>query len=410
MDANLDTTCAASVLGMIASGAGGAVSGALLVSSCRSPLAASGYVASNVGNNAFLERTPDQEAQVDQWDSAKDHVTLNIGAHGGGTFADDDAEFHKQGGAPERRLLYGGGKPALMTACVTSILQGMWAVAAAGLSINGAVTTCPPKDVITKSEKPNPFRSYQMPAAKCSADITGTLTGFLLMITYIENAVITCTDTLNLRTICAEAVTGLLSTMSVAASAGAGLFLTCDKKSRGFVDLMKGLQKVAGLMPKTAGKKQAAPEVPKKWKPEFPKGFGDNFGKERDGEEMPGLNNNEEPGVGNLFGRRLVGNLTEEEQVSRFGRRLTGHEQVGYAEAERVLADVKARFATPQEAFASMGFDLNDKGAPYHQHAKKAMADFQRQANDLMASAVQGETGSKASASGDIPETCGGAR
>merc|ERR1740121_2349328 len=106
MDANLDTTCAASVLGMITSGAGGAVAGALLVSSCRSPLAASGYVASNVGNSAFLERTPAQESQVDAWDNDKD-VNLDIGAHGGGTFADDEATSHHGPGAPGRRLLYG---------------------------------------------------------------------------------------------------------------------------------------------------------------------------------------------------------------------------------------------------------------------------------------------------------------
>jgi len=296
-----------------------------------------------------------------------------------------------------------------MTWCVTSILNSLWAVAGAALAINAAATSCPPKDILTGSKHPNPFLTYKLPQAKCSSDITTILTGFLMMITYIENALIACTDTLDLQTICAEAITGLLAMMSRMGTAGAGLFLSCDKKSRGFQDLLKTLQKAASLIPSTTkapagGKKASSPGIPKMFQPEFPNGWKPGAAAENAADLNSG-----EPYYGAGFGRRLDSNMTESEQMSKFGRHLTDHEKAGYAQAERFLAEVQAQFATPQEAFASIGLDLNDKNAAYHEHAKAHIAETERQAKEVLASAVKGDTGSKAS-SPNIPEQCGGAR
>merc|ERR1719162_1229566 len=136
----------------------------------------------------------------------------------------------EESGAEERRLMFGGGKSSIMTHCITSVASSMWSLAGAALAINSASKTCPPKDLITKSEKGNKRMTYRIPQALCAADVSKILAGFFMTITFIENSIIACTDTLHLNIICAEAVTEVLGAMSTAAATGAGVFLTCDAK------------------------------------------------------------------------------------------------------------------------------------------------------------------------------------
>merc|ERR1712151_125135 len=131
--------------------------------------------------------------------------------------------------------------------------------------------------------------------------------------TYIQLAVVNCADTLNIGAICGSGVSAMMAGLDGIAKAGAGMWLACDTAQKKWIkqplNLVRNVDKNTGIVTGLMG------------------GAG-------------GFSN------GDVLGRRLA---TEDLQDI----------------ADANIAELQKRFATPEDAFKSIGFDMDDADAPW---------------------------------------------
>mmetsp|Transcript_103959 Transcript_103959/g.298799 ORF Transcript_103959/g.298799 Transcript_103959/m.298799 type:complete len:599 (-) Transcript_103959:401-2197(-) len=204
---NVDALCAASVTGLVYSVSQMAAGGVLMAASCNNKFVGNanlplepGIVTSNVGDSPYQRRL---EAKVEP------------------------------ASAPARQLLFGGGKSATATECAIEVSTVMWSLAKAALYINsaadgniGPMGKCPPTNMIGGTKFKGPF--YQMSQAYCAQNVGGILMSYSQAITFIQLAIVSCQDTLNLHAICGAGITAIMGSLAGIATTGSGLMLACD--------------------------------------------------------------------------------------------------------------------------------------------------------------------------------------
>lgn len=228
----------------------------------------------------------------------------------------------EEGPAPARQLLFGGGKGSTATQCAVEIGGSMWALASAAMSINSAGNreeggNCPPKNFLTGSKRPSSSILYRVPQAMCTIDVTSAILGFLAAITYIQLASVNCIDTLSLGAICGSGITGMMGAASGVAKAGSAIYVACD----------------------IAQKKPLKRTI--------------NFAR------------NVDKATGGMVSSLLGGAGIDGEEEVPFGRRLNDDEALMVSLAEENIKELQKRFATPHEAFKSIGVDLEDTTGPW---------------------------------------------
>mmetsp|Transcript_157425 Transcript_157425/g.504989 ORF Transcript_157425/g.504989 Transcript_157425/m.504989 type:complete len:622 (+) Transcript_157425:62-1927(+) len=323
---NIDALCTVAVTGIITAVAGMGGASTLISAACRPKgwyhHIPEGVVPSNVGSNAHWALEKGQASP----DAARRLV--------------DAAE------APPRQLLFGGGKGSTATHCSVEIMNTMWALASAALSIDSAGNVtgprCPVKNVLTGSTKPSDSLLYTVPEALCTVDVSGAIVGFLSAMTYIELAVVNCVDTINLGAICASGLTGLAAASAGVAQAGTGLWLACDLGQKKIIK--KPLNLVRGIDVKTG------------W--------------------VTSLMSGGSSGVpSSPLGRRLA--AVADEHMAKVQHQFETPEEAFKSQAEEHIAKLKRQFKTPEDAFKSIGYNMDDTSAPWRS-LKEPEVDLQK--------------------------------
>jgi len=211
--------------------------------------------------------------------------------------------------APPRQLLFGGGRGSTAVQCATSIGSVMWNLAYAALAINAAGNrngpSCPPANLFGEENPKVKGIVYEISEGSCAVDIESAITSFLLVIAQLELIAVNCVDTLNVRAICGAGIDGIFAAAAGIAQAATGIWLACDTLQR---EPIKSLVTLA-------------------------RGIDINSG--------------------------LITNA----QTGNMGRRLSalqGFQMEG-------VEELKRRFATPEEAWMSLGYDLDNASAPFRQ-------------------------------------------
>jgi hypothetical protein len=210
---NVNAQCAASVGGLITALGEAGAAGAFAAVACKadglnaSSLSAAGAVPSNWGS-------------VPPSEGARRLVeAFNTSASGA------------QEPAPQRRLIFGGGKASTGTQCFVLASQSMWALASAALYINSAANvnagnSCPPRNLGLKFVK-GPV--YEIGQGLCAVDVAGIIAALAQTVMLLQLAVVECSDTLDLKAICGAGIDGIVGSMAGMAQAATGLHLACDK-------------------------------------------------------------------------------------------------------------------------------------------------------------------------------------
>jgi len=225
--------------------------------------------------------------------------------------AHEVASEEAAGPAPPRQLLFGGGKGSTATQCATEIMSVMWSLASAGLAINDAGNVnnpgCPPTNLWGETDPKLKGIVYEVSQGQCAVNIESVITSFLGVIAILQLVAVNCLDTLNIRAICGAGVAGIFAGASGIAQAGTGLWLVCDtlqtEPIHTLITAVRGIDAQTGLITNTM--------------------TGDSSG---------------------VFGRRLA--------------EAEGH-------ARNSIEDLKKRFATPEDAWKSIGYDMNNASAAF---------------------------------------------
>mmetsp|Transcript_34522 Transcript_34522/g.87668 ORF Transcript_34522/g.87668 Transcript_34522/m.87668 type:complete len:715 (+) Transcript_34522:72-2216(+) len=211
--------------------------------------------------------------------------------------------------APPRQLLFGGGRGSTAVQCATEIGSVMWNLAYAALAINAAGNRngpgCPPMNLFGEENPKVKGIVYEVSEGSCAVNIESAITSFLLVIAQLELIAVNCVDTLNVRAICGAGIDGIFAAAAGIAQAATGIWLACDTLQR---EPIKSLVTLA-------------------------RGIDINSG--------------------------LITNA----QTGNMGRRLSalqGFQMEG-------VEELKRRFATPEEAWMSLGYDLDNASAPFRQ-------------------------------------------
>jgi hypothetical protein len=223
--------------------------------------------------------------------------------------ADEVASEEAAGPAPPRQLLFGGGKGSTATQCSVEIMSVMWTLASAGLAINGAGNVndpgCPPTNLWGETDPKLKGIVYKVSQGLCAVNIESAITSFLSVIAILQLIAVNCLDTLNIRAICGAGATGIFAGAAGISQAATGLWLACDELQtepiHTLITAVRGIDSQTGLLTNVI--------------------TGDS-------------------GSGMAIGRRL-------------------------AAVRDSVEDLKSRFATPEDAWKSIGYDLNNASAVF---------------------------------------------
>lgn len=218
---NMDSLCAASVAGLVATTAqiGGAA--VFMKSACRP------------GKGMFGSAGPEV-------------VPSNIGANPPKPPAMTPVPERRLSEIPaaERKLIFGGGKASTGTQCYLDVSNAAWNLAQAALAITsasghtGLLGGCPPRNIFGGKRIKGPV--YRWAEEYCAADVSSVITFFAAVVAYIDLAVINCGDVIDLRAICGAGIDGLFGSLSGIAQTAIGVDLTCKQfQSKGLKRLLR---------------------------------------------------------------------------------------------------------------------------------------------------------------------------
>jgi len=219
------------------------------------------------------------------------------------------------GSAHARLLLWGGGYGAGATQCAVDAASISWWLAQAGLAINAAANTnagasCPDKH----------FRKTLSKFKKGEEGPVKELDEFVQVIQYLQFAVVHCSDQLNVNALCGAGIDGMVSSLAGMASSGAALWMSCVKlnwhddseKYKAAINMAA----VASKITHTQNKNKLS--------------------------------------------------LSALDQAGNFGRRLSDEEEI-QPSGEDAIEELKKRFATPEDAWRSIGYDFDDASAEWRE-------------------------------------------
>mmetsp|Transcript_46933 Transcript_46933/g.135205 ORF Transcript_46933/g.135205 Transcript_46933/m.135205 type:complete len:595 (+) Transcript_46933:3-1787(+) len=134
--------------------------------------------------------------------------------------------------APPRQLLFGGGKGSLATQCATNIANTGWAIAAVVMAFNSAVNenqpnSCPPRNIVNGTNEPFGLL-YKFSQGACAVDITTIISSLFVIAGFLQLITITCTDELNLESMCGAGITGTIAGAARIAAAAEVMWIGCD--------------------------------------------------------------------------------------------------------------------------------------------------------------------------------------
>jgi len=183
----------------------------------------------------------------------------------------------------------------------------MWSLASAGLAINGAGNVdnpgCPPTNLWGETDPKEKGLVYKVSQGLCATNIESAITSFLGVIAILQLVAVNCLDTLNINAICGAGATGMLAGAAGISQAATGIWLVCDELQQ--EPIHKLVTAVRGIDSKTG----------------------------------------------------LITNSMTGDSGSVFGRRL--------AVVRNSAEDLKQRFETPEDAWKSIGYDLNNASAVF---------------------------------------------
>lgn len=324
---NVDALCAASVSGLVYGIAEMAAGGALIATACNGgkflgeplPPGATPANVSFSGMHAAARRLEEDSKAV------------------GGANAPEQTEGLKKvpesgDAAPDRKLLFGGGKGSTSTQCATQVGGSMWSLAQAALYITqatkgsiGPLGQCPPKNVFGGKKFKGPV--YKQAQAFCAQNVAGILVAYAQILAFIQMAVVDCANVFNLPAICGTGITAVAGSFAAVAETGPGIFLACDELQDPL--LKKAINAAAKLDTATGNT--------------LSKILGDS-----------------------TSGRRLD---QRDNGASRAEARGTGVDDDPLS-----LDDIKSRFDTPADAFRSIGIDFDDPEFQRRRHEAQPSA------------------------------------
>jgi len=231
------------------------------------------------------------------------------------------------GAAEARRLLFGGGYGADATQCSVDVVSISWWLAQAGIAINAAANknagaSCPKTTLPPIYEKSKEAKNYIM--AACSIDIAGAIFAFGQVIQYLQFAVSHCADQLNVNGLCGAGIDGMVSSLAGMFSSGPAFWISCMN-----LNLLKGSKrrKAELNMAEIASKITHTQKYNKV--------------------SLSALN-----------------------QAGNFGRRVSDEETADLS-GEDAIEEMKTRFATPEDAWKSIGYDFDDANAEWRKSRPK---------------------------------------
>jgi len=141
------------------------------------------------------------------------------------------------GGEAGRRLFLGGGPGVQMALCVTDGTQAATYLSMMGISMFDAINIdCPAKQYKGLSAKVYPRDIQDLyhsgNKAKCGLDVSKIIYNIGVTTAAIAQANFQCTNTVNLKAICATGITGVVTATDSLAAASQGLYLACDLAQR----------------------------------------------------------------------------------------------------------------------------------------------------------------------------------
>jgi len=205
--------------------------------------------------------------------------------------------------AEGRRLLFGGGIAADATQCVIDATSIAWWLAQAGLAINSAANPDAAASCHLYGNKHVKGNAYRYSQSLCTVDVAGAIFAFGQAIEYLQLAASHCTDQLNLRAMCGAGIDGIFSSFAGFATSGSAVYTACHVYQD---PKAKAALTAAGLSDKLSG---------------------GNFPVDALGD------------------------------AGNFGRRLSSFEDH--------VAALQERFSSPEDAWKSIGYDLNDEDADF---------------------------------------------
>jgi len=230
------------------------------------------------------------------------------------------------GSAQARRLWWGGGYGAGATQCAFDAASISWWLAQAGLAINAAANTnggasCPGKHFRKTLDKfgKGPMKELgDFVKGACTVDVAGAIFAFGQVIQYLQFAVVHCSDQLNVNALCGAGIDGMVSSLAGMASSGSALWMTCVKLSW---DNDHEKRKAAINMAALASK------------------------------------------ITHTQSKNKL-SLSALDQAGNFGRRLSDEEEIRPS-GEDAIKELKKTFATPEDAWRSIGYDFDDANAEW---------------------------------------------
>merc|ERR1712107_35962 len=156
-----------------------------------------------------------------------------------------------------------------------------------------------------------PFKELkELVQGACTVDVAGAIFAFGQVIQYLQFAVVHCSDQLNVNALCGAGIDGMVSSLAGIASSGSALWMSCVKLS-----------------------------------------WADGHEKHKAAVNMAALASK----ITNTQNKNKL-SLSALDQAGNFGRRLSG---------EDAIKELKKRFATPEDAWRSIGYDFDDANAEW---------------------------------------------
>lgn len=161
----------------------------------------------------------------------------------------------EESSAPARQLLFGGGKGSTATHCATEIASAMWNLASFAFAINEMGNqeqsrSCPPTDLFGKSNKHG--LGYEISQGFCTIDVTASITAILQLAVVLQLIAVNCLDVLNIPAICGGGIVALFAGASGIAQAAAGISMACDtfqkQPLKKIINLARGIDQRTGLV------------------------------------------------------------------------------------------------------------------------------------------------------------------
>merc|ERR1712107_353189 len=164
-----------------------------------------------------------------------------------------------------------------------------------------------------------PFKELkELVQGACTVDVAGAIFAFGQVIQYLQFAVVHCSDQLNVNALCGAGIDGMVSSLAGIASSGSALWMSCVKLS-----------------------------------------WADGHEKHKAAVNMAALASK----ITNTQNKNKL-SLSALDQAGNFGRRLLDEEEIRPS-GEDAIKELKERFATPEDAWRSIGYDFDDTNAEW---------------------------------------------